>query len=186
MAGLDEKSESGGEESEHEPVTDPPPPPPFGMPPPVVPPFAAPPTPVSCPPSPAVSMRSGKGKEKAYATVCMGEFGRIAVYTTGKYTRFQATCKKHADCKLTRWLGPLSNGRPVGLMAAWLRLNHPVDGLDLGDNAEHNNVFTLATLSDIMKRQTARDEIKLLPGGLDVISKELRKPGESEEPPDIT
>ena len=63
--------------------------------------------------------------------------------------------------------------------------NHVVDGLGLGTSAEHKNIFTLATLSDTMKRQTARDEIKLLPGGLDVISKGVRTPGESEEPPDI-
>lgn len=92
-------------------------------------------------------------------TAAVGE-GFIAYYDKGK--RFQATCTQqgHVRCRLTRTSNESASrgaqGRPVGLMAAWL-------GHKCGPD-EHRNPFLVHSFGH-GDRLAARRLLRQAPGG---------------------
>lgn len=98
--------------------------------------------------------------------------------------RFQATCGNplHGPrCRLTRAMhGSVrkqnsAQGRPLGLMAAWLLVAHLAE-----DAIDHDAMIPLLTQD---QRAAAREDIKELPGGIELFSAErIRLEGEGEEP----
>ena len=78
--------------------------------------------------------------------------GKLSFYAnTGN---FEARCSKHPSCVLTRTSkrGPRSNGRPLGMLQAWLNMDTPAE---LHKDKNHCRVaLTLAV------RQAAREEVK--------------------------
>eukprot|EP00971_Amphidinium_carterae_P341102 6479738-Amphidinium_carterae.2 len=115
------------------------------------------------------------GRSDAAGVVLVGELGKISYYE-GKHS-FEAVCKQHDNCKLTRTAvqGNRSSGRPLGLMASWLAL--PCTASDHKDKTFLSKALTLE------RRTEARDHLSNLPGGSAMMSWE-RKPleGEAAEP----
>lgn len=141
----------------------------------------APPPP---PPAPAVEHVAAHGIKGKHEIEVHVAGGIIRYFPHDK--RFEAVCLKAAHkrdethfCVLTRYAREYKNphkGRCVGLMAAWLRLDF------LETHSDHINSFVQNSLSQ-SDRQTARDEVKALPNGLLLCSRERnRRPGELEEP----
>lgn len=72
-----------------------------------------------------------------------------------------------------------AQGRPIGLMAAWLEAGNE---LALGSAEEHKNQFFVMSLSRQV-RQAARQRLRAMPGGVGLLSCErLPSAGEGSEP----
>jgi hypothetical protein len=86
---------------------------------------------------------ASSSRDDASCVVLYPPYGFISYYKKG--CRFQATCfdacAQHGKCRLTRYAGASSHapskGRPLGLMAAWLRFSHEV-----ASHQEHINYFS--------------------------------------------
>lgn len=101
-------------------------------------------------------------RDQADACLVM-DSGTIRFYR--KHGRFQATCSRHPQCRLTRYLGQETpantrkgKGRPLGLMAAWLQDTAPIDEI------EHKSPLNVMAISR-MARMAARDHLKTLEQG---------------------
>ena len=136
------------------------------------------PAPVPVPPVP---------RSVADCVVVCPNGGVIRYYA--RYNRFQAQCNSpyHGSCKLTRTSERSSTlpaqGKPVGLMAAWL---HNEMLTLCHDHESHISVFALGTLTHD-KRLRARQALLDLPNGNALVSYE-REPNDGDvggEPLDI-
>lgn len=153
------------------------------------------PLPAPPPPPPSVGGGSiaGSRADRADAVVVVewGEKGRISFYNKG--ARFEAVCFKHGPgcCKLTRTgaapkgsrsLSRLAQGRPAGLLAAWL---DSADNSNIARAADHKNPFWIAGVSRA-QRSAARGKLKGMPFGLDLLSCErAQREEEMSEPEDV-
>jgi hypothetical protein len=106
--------------------------------------------------------------------------GSIAWHQTT--LRFEARCDKHGDrCRLTRSsepskrAGAIFQGRPLGLLGAWLAAGHHCNSKD-----EH------VAFHSLDERQAAREIIKLNINGHAMLAREREKrDGEDSEPDDM-
>ena len=113
--------------------------------------------------------------------------GEIRYYC--RYHRYQAHCRveDHGDsCKLTRTSKSstisLAQGRPLGLLAAWLDIAFQAE---CHDHASHVSVFGVALLTHARRRH-ARQAIKDMVGGPFLMSFERPvREAEDEEPLDL-
>ena len=132
----------------------------------------------------AGASRSAFSATEACLAVVRLRFGKISVYR--KQNRFEAVCNQHdGKCVLTRsgkehkGVGREGQGRPVGLMAAWL------DMADCFDTAaEHMNPMVPVCVAR-EDRQAARERVKVLEGGVALLGQERPKDtsrGEESEP----
>lgn len=136
------------------------------------------------PPPPAsvassVGDRAGGRRQKPDATAVFQNRGRVSFYS-GSNNKFEAVCSRHPNCKLTRTSNPparpgpktADQGRPLGLMAAWL-LFDPADGSDGFDEHAHKHLFVIHSLcGDFDRRQHCRALVEGLAGGQDLFEHE--------------
>jgi hypothetical protein len=119
----------------------------------------------------------------AIARIDFPDHGTISFYIDG---RFEAVCRHPAHlpknrCRLTRTSvgsgDSEAQGRPLGLMAAWLLASS-----DFASKEEHNNPFALFIL-DFPARERARQRLRHLPGAAQLLDAErVPSPNEGPEP----
>jgi len=159
-----------------------------------IPPPPAPPPPVA-PRRPAVSEAGSEAsifgdRSAALNQVdCGAQVGRISFYRDG---RFEAFCRRpgHVRCRLTRTskpnnsLGNEGQGKPVGLLLAWLMCEVP--GASLSSKDEHCNPFLVCSI-DRARRKAARRQMRDMVGGVQLLQREraLREGEADTEPEDI-
>jgi hypothetical protein len=146
-----------------------------------------PPPPPPPPPPHGGAPRVFAGRMAATASVTFGVEGHtISFYASDG--RFEAVCRNvhHLPtnrCRMTRSLpavddGVTTRGRVLGLLAAWLLLDH----VDLASREDHCNPFIAFTITHA-ERADARDFLKTQDGAEMLFASErLRRPGEPEEP----
>eukprot|EP00971_Amphidinium_carterae_P339882 6477934-Amphidinium_carterae.3 len=115
------------------------------------------------------------GRSAATAAVLIGERGKISFYA-GKQV-FEAVCKRHESCKLTRSCrkSARTNGRPLGLMVSWL-----LEDVTASDHKEQRYMREILTLA---KRRAAREHLQTLADANQICAYERAlEPGEDAEP----
>jgi hypothetical protein len=120
---------------------------------------------------------------KADAFFDFPPWGKISYYD--RYSRFEATCHEahsgHQACRLSKLSYPGANpaqGRPVGLLAAWLKLSD----VGVSSRYEHLNPFTMALATQEVRLE-ARECVAGMPGGPELLSFERAcRDGEPQEP----
>ena len=108
--------------------------------------------------------------------------GKLSYYSKG--ARFECECFLHPRCRLTRTAkanpSRVGQGRPLGLMAAWLALRERV-----GDAKEHKHAFVTASLSR-QDRAAARVQLRACVNGATLESCEAPKgDAEASEPEQV-
>ena len=121
-----------------------------------------------------------RGKADAEVRV---DGGRIAYYA--RYKVFEATCERHKRCRVDRVSCRSSNadrpgqGRPLGLLAAWLAIHHSIH---VSDAFEHLHPFIIAGISR-EQREAGRARVTAAVAGPQVLAKEgPKRIGEPDEP----
>ena len=136
------------------------------------------------PPPPPKAPPPFAARGKADVVVVVPGLGAIRYYDKDK--RMEATCAVHASerCRLTRGtrvgVDP-DYGRPIGFMMLWLQRSHLPH---VAMKAEHTNPFFYALLcSAIEDRRAAREALKALPNGPELMAFERpRRDDEPDEP----
>eukprot|EP00971_Amphidinium_carterae_P082016 1622490-Amphidinium_carterae.5 len=115
------------------------------------------------------------GREQAAAVVSFGALGRLSYYHSK--AGYEAICSQHTTCTQSRsaLAGARTNGRPLGFMTSWLQLQCSA--------SEHKSKEFLTQNLSLVVRSTARDDLRHMEGGLELLSfeRELYE-GESPEP----
>jgi hypothetical protein len=137
-------------------------------------------------PSQGASSTRAKGPRERADVVVHFPNGKISFYQKSLSFETCCFCPGHDDCRLTRsakpskWKTRLGQGRPLGLLVAWLMNTN-----SLGDKAEHCNAFVVMGLSQEI-RLAARDTLRGMPNGQALLDCERPlKDGEGPEPEDV-
>jgi len=153
------------------------------------PPAPLPPVPLSAARASAAGSQAGDfgPREEAEATVSFAE-GKITFYRKG--TRFQAQCFLHGpSCRLSRTGKPPAvgssrrgQGRPVGLMSAWLQIGAQPE---LTDKVDHCATLLVVGITRA-QRVEGRNRVRTATGGLATMQGERPKAeGEDSEPDEV-
>lgn len=133
------------------------------------------------PPPPAEAHVAAGPRMPAETVVTLPARGEIRFYILGG--RFQATCFRHPNCRLTRYLGKEGvsrqrapgRGRPCGLLAAWLLDDTP------GNQEDHKNALYVARMPYAL-RAASREHLKTVDNGPELLACERPcEPGQPEE-----
>eukprot|EP00971_Amphidinium_carterae_P330456 6463501-Amphidinium_carterae.2 len=112
------------------------------------------------------------GRSDASASVTVGDAGRINYYSTKGV--FEAYCRRHQHCKLTRTGSSSSraNGRPLGVLSGWL-------GLQCTAEQHKDKAYLQIALTHEVRRMS-REHLLTLPGSIDLCS--FERPQADNEP----
>ena len=149
----------------------------------------APPLPPPATP-PASRAGSARGdRREAEVVVHFPMLGKISFYRGSG--NFECVCLRenhNGGCRLTRTSKPScragreGQGRPLGLMAAWLLCD-----LEIGSRAEHTNPFLVLGVISKEKRVEGRRRLRALPSGaaLEACERPLRDDEPGSEPESV-
>eukprot|EP00971_Amphidinium_carterae_P344921 6485603-Amphidinium_carterae.1 len=115
------------------------------------------------------------GRSTARATIELEGKGKISFYElTGN---FEARCSRHVQCALTRTCRKTtrSNGRPLGLLTAWLNMTCSAE-------LHRDKSYIKGVLHNHSLRLAAREYFQALPGATALL--ELERAREADEGPE--